>query len=229
MPHLWTSGRSAEAYVEANLGSVARAAGNREEARHHLQASLAGYRVEGDGPGEALALSRLGWLALDQGDFEEARRWMDEALVVYASVGDVRGRHMMMLGLSRVAIEQGSPDVARALLDEVQRAAWEQSDQPAVLAALDVRGALEVAVGDADAAIAALREALGMVTEFGFHQTVALVRLELADALRRADRTAEAVEPATAALNTFETLGCEGAAAQCIDVIREAGVGYRFR
>jgi predicted ATPase len=223
MPHLTTSGRSAAAYVEANLGSVARAVGNHDEARHQFEASLATFSSEGDGSGEALALSRLGWLALDQGELEQARRWMEEAFAVYTSVGDVRGRHMVMLGLSRVAIEGGSPGRARRLLDEVQRAAREQSDQPAVLAALDVRGALEVASGDVDAAITALREALDIVAMTGFHRTVAVVSLDLADARLRAGRVAEAVESAKAALTIFETLGYDHAAARCRHLISQAG------
>jgi predicted ATPase/DNA-binding SARP family transcriptional activator len=222
MPHVTTSGRSAEAYLEANLGSVARAVRDHDAARHHFEASLATYRNEGDGSGEALVLSRLGWLALDGGDLERARGWMEEALAAYKNVGDVRGRHMMMLGLSRVAIESGAHSQARSLLGAVLRGAVEQSDQPAVLAALDVRGALEVAVGDAEAAITALREALVIVSVAGFHRTAAVVSLDLADALRRAGRMTEAVEPATAALTVFETLGYDQAAARCRDVISEA-------
>jgi predicted ATPase/DNA-binding SARP family transcriptional activator len=222
MPHLTTSGRSAEAYVEANLGSVARAVGNHDDARHHLEASLATYRSEGDSSGEALALSRLGWLALDEGEPEQATRWMQDALAVLEGVGDVRGRHMVMLGLSRVAIEGGTSGEARRLLDEVQRSAREQSDQPAVLAALGVRGALEVAVGDIERAITALREALDIVAVTGFHRTVAVVSLDMADALHRAGRIAEAVEPATTALTIFDTLGYHEAAARCRHLISQA-------
>jgi tetratricopeptide (TPR) repeat protein len=180
------------------------------------------YRNEEDGSGEGLALSRLGWLALDQADLDRARRRMQEALAAYTSVGDVRGRHMVMLGLSRVAIERGSPGEARRLLDEVQRAAREQSDQPAVLAALDARGTLQVAVGEVDAAITALREALDIVAETGFHRTVAVVNVDLADALQRAGRMAEAVKVANAAVTIFETLGYEHAVALCRRLIDEA-------
>ena len=223
MPHLTTSARSEGAYVEANLGSVARAVGNHDAARRHLEVSLAMYRSEGDSSGEALALSRLGWLALAEGELERARHRMGEALAVYESVGDVRGRHMVMLGLSRVAIESGTAGEARRLLDEAQRGAGQQSDQPAVLAALDVRGALEVAVGNVEAAITALRQALDIVAVTGFHRTVAVVSLDLADALQRAGRIAEAVEPATAALTIFDTLGYDHAAARCRHLVSQAG------
>jgi tetratricopeptide (TPR) repeat protein len=92
-----------------------------------------------------------------------------------------------------------------------------------VLAALDVRGALEVAVGDVEAAITALREALDIVAVTGFHRTVAVVSLDLADALERAGRIAQAAEPAQAALTIFDTLGYDQAAARCRHLVSQAG------
>ncbi|MCA1783515.1 MAG: tetratricopeptide repeat protein [Intrasporangiaceae bacterium] len=228
MPHLATAGRSAEAYVEANLGSLKRAVGQEGEARRHLERALTTYHDEGDEPGEALALARLGSLALAKGELERARCRMEEALAACESVGDVRGRHMVMLGLSRVAIEKGTPGIARRLLDDVQRAAREQGDQPAVWGALEVRGALEVAVGSFGAGITALREAREMAALMGHPLTIALVSLDLADALRRAGQLTDATEPARAAHTIFETLGYEQAEACCRRILTEADDRQRF-
>jgi predicted ATPase/DNA-binding SARP family transcriptional activator len=222
-PHLTVAGRSAEAYVEANLGSLERSVGHDGEARRHLERALAMCREAGHEPGEALALARLGSLALAEGDLERAGRRMEEARAAYESVADVRGRHMVMLGLARVAIEKDAPDVARRLLDDVERAAREQGDQPARWCALDVRGTLDVAVGAFDAGIEALREARATQTLVGHHLTIAVVSLDLADACRRAGTPADAVEPARAACTVFETLGYEQSAAHCRRILAEAG------
>nr|WP_269813389.1 BTAD domain-containing putative transcriptional regulator [Ornithinimicrobium sediminis] len=228
MPHRATAGPSAEAYVEANLGSLKRAVGQGGEARGHFERAQATYQDEGDESGEALVLARLGSLALAQGELERARLRMEESLVAYENVGDVRGRHMVMLGLSRVAIEERTPRTARRLLDDVQRAAREQGDLPAVLGALEVRGELEVAVGAFGAGLKALREALEISTVMGQHLTTALVSLDLADALRRAGRPTDALELARAAHTTFETLGYEHAAACCRRILTEADDSHLF-
>ncbi len=221
LPHLSTAGRSAETYVRMNLANLERVAGHTEAARRHYESALTSYQAERDETGQAIANARLGWLALAGGRLEEATSRMQKALQAYADGGEVRGHHMMRLGLSRVAIEQGTPDVARGLIGEVLLAAREQGDKPVVFGALDVRGTLDVAVGDVGTGIEALRESLGIVARMGHRLTAAVVNLDLADAHLRAGALVDAADSARAALTVFEVLGYEQSAARCRQILTE--------
>lgn len=219
MPYTDTCGRCAEAYVLANVGSLERVAGRVDEAHARLEDALAIYRLEGDMAGQALVQARLGRLALSQGEPVDAERRLDLARAIHRRIGDARSLHQVTLSLVRVAIESGRLHHARRLLSDAMRTMWQRGDRPANIAALEVRGVLELAEGDPQAAIGTLSAALALQETIGHHLCLAVSSLDLADAHVRAGDSGAAAAPASDALAVFETLGYLDAADRCRRVL----------
>jgi len=115
--HLLDQSQNSDDLEEAkslnNLGNVARARGEYEEAEEYLQESLEIKREIGDRQGEATSLNNLGIVARVQGEYDEAREYYQESLEIAREIGDRRGEATSLNNLGWVARVRGEYDEAR--------------------------------------------------------------------------------------------------------------------
>jgi DNA-binding CsgD family transcriptional regulator len=202
-------------------GGVLLAKGRWEEAEAELLAAI--RMAEGAGPApRAEALARLADLRLRQGRLEEA-----EGLLPDQGGGRAAARTAARLRLAR-----GEPSVAAGLLER----ALEDGSEPhihgerrqraaAALAAL-AEARLATAAGRPEEARRQLERALGLFARLDLPHELALVRLELAQALA-ADDPEMAVVEAREARDAFERLGARGDADAADAQLRALGAGGR--
>jgi tetratricopeptide (TPR) repeat protein len=189
-----------------------------DAAARRLAAGLAELEAAGGvRPADAARLrARLGQLRLFLGEVPEALRVLDEAVALRED-----GYARLHLGAA-LAWRGGQDDAARAeeQADVALRAARRDRDGPLALAALCLRGELRLAADDADAALRAYGEALG-ISEYARSDVASVAPLaglagahqagrapsKAAPLARRALRRAEAAGDAAGAARAWLALG----------------------
>jgi tetratricopeptide (TPR) repeat protein len=106
------------AQAQYELGNIAQAQGQYEEARRLYQQALTSFERLGDQAGQARALGQLGMIAQSQGQYEEARRLYQQALTSFERLGDQAGQARTLHGLGMIAQSQGQYEEARRLYQE---------------------------------------------------------------------------------------------------------------
>lgn len=215
VPFQETSGGSAEAYVLANMGNMARGMGRFHEARARLEEALAIYESAGDQAGAGLAHCRLGQVALATGDFEPAGRHLRRSLRIRERIGDARGVEVSLMNLGHLATQEGELAAARELLGRAEKLCRQRRDRPALGAILGRKGVLHMVEGDMAAAASRFREAVETQRGLGVNLVTAAALTDLADAYARTGRTGDAAAAAGEALELFEQNGYDDEAGRC--------------
>jgi tetratricopeptide (TPR) repeat protein len=135
-----------EALATANLGVLALASGDVDDAIAELERAEDAIHAQGDARSEAEILSRLGGALLAQRDARRASACVEEALVAFREAGDRGGECRALLLVARAYFELGDAEKAR---DDATRAvtiAKTLGDDAAALEATALRDAAIAAV-----------------------------------------------------------------------------------
>lgn len=101
-----------------NLGQIAHANGDYEQAISINQESLAIRREFGDRRGIAMSLHSLGIIGADQGESDRGRSLIEESLAIRRELGDRQGIAVSVQALGNDAHDRGDYDRARTLYEE---------------------------------------------------------------------------------------------------------------
>jgi DNA-binding NarL/FixJ family response regulator len=191
-------GRDADPLVR--LAELRRRQGRSQEAEELLERT---------GP-HALHALEEGLLALDRGDAETA---LDAAARFLRRIGaDDRFERVAGLELMvRAGVASGKTGEARQAAEEIAAVAAATPNSPLRAAALLAKGRLAAAEGDTASATALLEDAADLLASAGARYESALARLDLAAALRVADREGLAGEAEARARETLAELGAPAA------------------
>jgi len=121
--------------------------------------------------GDRLHAARIMWLCAlalaTRARLRESTVRLHEAAIECAHHGDLRSLARIESTLGAIALEEGRLDAARAHFDRAIAMALERSIARLVMTATGYRGVVELAAGDAAAALRFLDEALGMARAQG--------------------------------------------------------------
>ncbi len=147
---------------------------------------------DADGPELVRAVHGLGVLLLQQGEPERARAALQQNLAGWRRLGDRTGlaKGLNSLGVTYRMLKRF--DLARDALEESVALAREIADQGRLSIALSNLGIVEVDSGDPKRAMSVLRESLAIDRRLGNAWAVATVQCNLASAMIRAGRAADA-------------------------------------
>jgi predicted ATPase/DNA-binding SARP family transcriptional activator len=102
----------------AELGGVALAEGNLDEAERHYRAAAAAFAAQGRTVREAVSRGNLASIAAERGDWRNAETIGKQVVELQRSIGDSDGLTVSLYNLARVKLALGSDADARALVDE---------------------------------------------------------------------------------------------------------------
>ena len=159
--------RSAIGYTLANLGALARSAGDLEKASTCLNEGVLLFRGVHDTAGIAQVLGQLGNLAAAKRDFPAACALLQECLALRRDLGDRRGVGRALGNLGMVRLAMGEKKRARALLNESLALFRGLGDKPGLEQILSNLATLEAAAGHFPRARQLLAECLAMNTSIG--------------------------------------------------------------
>ena len=180
------AGQLAVGYVLANLGSIAREAGDHELARERYERALAIFEDADDDAGIALALSRLGNLAGATGEMARAQAQLEAALRMFGRTRDARSIGQTIANLGYWVAMAGDMPRGRAMVERSEAMFREHGDRPGLFAALSHLGALALVAGDVPAARRAFAEEAEVERLLDAPVHLAWALLDLAEATRRA-------------------------------------------
>ena len=180
------AGQLAVGYVLANLGSIAREAGDHELARERYERALAIFEDADDDAGIALALSRLGNLAGATGEMARAQAQLEAALRMFGRTRDARSIGQTIANLGYWVAMAGNMPRGRAMVERSEAMFREHGDRPGLFAALSHLGALALVAGDVPAARRAFAEEAEVERLLDAPVHLAWALLDLAEATRRA-------------------------------------------
>jgi tetratricopeptide (TPR) repeat protein len=179
-------------YSLNNLGLMAQANGQQEEAAQWYEEALSLFRQTGEKRGISVVLPGLSVVAYAQGDLETARRLAEEALHLHREMGEARAIAQRLDALGRLARLTGDPDRARSLHREGLSLFQRIGDRRGMAMALDGFAELVALTGEFIKAVdlfsvaSALREAIQAAPDFGGYvdsvpreTTIALLRARL--------------------------------------------------
>jgi DNA-binding CsgD family transcriptional regulator len=124
-------------YSLNNLGIMAQASGEPDQAADLYAEALRLFRTAGDKRGISVVLPGLSDLAYRRGALEEARALAEEALHLHRELGETRAIAQRLDALARLARLTGDPERAMALRRESLRLFVNIGDQRGVAMALD--------------------------------------------------------------------------------------------
>ncbi|MBL8362088.1 MAG: tetratricopeptide repeat protein [Rubrivivax sp.] len=185
----------------SQLGQIARAHGDLERARQHLDAALVHHREAADRIGEALTLQRLGAVVADCGRMDEARRHFDAALALAREHGDLRLQAGLLGSIGRTCYFTGQAEQALVAVTQalaVCRAAGDRRHEATLTINL---GLLHLESGDFRGSRPWLEQALQAHRDMGHRwgEATALTNLGiLATKLGEAARAEDDLEAALA-------------------------------
>jgi predicted ATPase/DNA-binding SARP family transcriptional activator len=211
VPFQGNRGMSAVAFVQASMGSLARAEGDHDKAHDLLEESLALFEETGDEAGVAMAFGRLGNLAIAIGKHGPAREYLARSLVIRRELQDQRGIGLVLMSLARAEVGIGRMDEAGERLNEAARIFRASGDRPALAGVLLLLGELltdrarggdpDTRAGFAGEAVRLLEVAVANLRIMGYPSYLGLGLTVLADAqvsaggpARAAEAVAEAIE-----------------------------------
>jgi predicted ATPase/DNA-binding SARP family transcriptional activator len=184
MPFIEPAGSLAVGYVVANLGSVAREAGDYELARERYESALRTFEDVADDAGTAIALSRLGNLSGNMGDPARAQAQLEAALRLFRRTRDSRCIGQTGANLGYWTARAGDLARGRAMVERSEAMFRENGDRPGLYAALSHLGALALFEGDVPAARRRFAENVGVQRLLGGPLHMAWGLVDLAEATR---------------------------------------------
>jgi len=187
----------AAGWALSELGEIRRRRGDLSGARDAFRRA----QELGGLPQPGLAL-----LLLDEGKPDAALASMTDALAQMVGV-DREDRPSSLPAMVTIAVAAGQIDRARQALSELESWATSFDTAAALAASAAARGQVQLADGDAEAAISSLREACRLWCEVDAPFEAARVRLLTAEALRIAGHESSATAQLETALSAFERLG----------------------
>jgi tetratricopeptide (TPR) repeat protein len=173
-------------YVVANLGSVAREAGDHELARERYERALAIFESADDDAGIALTLSRLGNLAGATNEMARAQAQLEAAVRMFRRTRDARSIGQTIANLGYWIAMAGDLRRGRAMVERSEAMFREHGDRPGMFAALSHLGALALVEGDVPAARRAFAEEVEVERSLDAPIHLAWALVDLAEATRRA-------------------------------------------
>jgi predicted ATPase/DNA-binding SARP family transcriptional activator len=180
------TGPLAVGYVVANLGSVAREAGDHELARERYERALAIFESADDDAGIALTLSRLGNLAGATNEMARAQAQLEAAVRMFRRTRDARSIGQTIANLGYWIAMAGDLRRGRAMVERSEAMFREHGDRPGMFAALSHLGALALVEGDVPAARRAFAEEVEVERSLDAPIHLAWALVDLAEATRRA-------------------------------------------
>ncbi|HEY3713015.1 MAG TPA: tetratricopeptide repeat protein [Jatrophihabitantaceae bacterium] len=192
-PFTEPAGQLAVGYVTANLGSVAREAGDYELARDRFERALRIFEDVDDDVGIATALSRLGNLAGLTHEMPRAHAQLEAALRVFRRTRDARSIGMTIGNLGYWIAMAGDMPRGRAMVERSEAMFRENGDRPGQHSALSHLGALALVQGDAPAARRALGAEVEIQRVLGTRTLLAWSMVSLAEVTLRAGDDAAAL------------------------------------
>lgn len=155
--------RRAEAGILVNLGILARRGGQLEEAKAHFGRALDGYHALGMEREATDLMVNMANLGIVAEDWELAERALDVAAEDYAEVNDVAGLALVTSNRGVVRLRQGRFVESETCFEEALVLARRVEDAPLAFAALHGLARARVALGDGEAALGPLREAVDLL------------------------------------------------------------------
>jgi predicted ATPase/DNA-binding SARP family transcriptional activator len=196
-PFAEPAGQLAVGYVTANLGSVAREAGDYELARDRYERALRIFEDVDDDVGIAIALSRLGNLAGVTHEMARAHAQLEAALRVFRRTRDARSIGMTIANLGYWIARAGDLPRGRAMVERSVAMFHESGDRPGQNSALSHLGALALIDGDIPAARRVLAREVELHRLLGTRVLLAWSIVSLAEAtLRGGDDASVLIEEA---------------------------------
>jgi len=185
VPFIEPIGLLAVGYVTANLGSVAREAGDYELARDRFERALRIFEDLDDDVGIAIALSRLGNLAGVTHEMARAQAQLEAALQVFRRTRDARSIGQTIGNLGYWIAMAGDLPRGRAMVQRSEAMFREHGDRPGLYAALSHLGALALIDGEVPAARRALAEEVEVQRLLGAYLHLGWSLVSCAEAVRR--------------------------------------------
>ena len=228
--------REGEAEASARLASALSFQMRFEQASAEFAAAGSIYRALGNRLQLAYLLFNQTGSQMQLGLLDDARTSLTAALEIFETFDDMRGRAVSLTNLSMVRLLQQAPDEAKALGERALRAAREIANSVIEAAALANLGNAERELGELEAALAHMHEAIAIREQLGRSATfeelgdLALAQLKAADpqARQTADdivRSADASGENTvwphycfwAAARVYHAQGADAEAAAALD------------
>jgi predicted ATPase/DNA-binding SARP family transcriptional activator/DNA-binding CsgD family transcriptional regulator len=177
-----------QAKVLEEVGWLAEALGDFEQASAAYEERLSIYRKLGDKEGIAKSLGNLGVLALYRGDYGRAVGLLEESLAVLRELGNKRDIARVLTGLGILALSRCDHARAAALFGEALSLVRKVGDVRSMALSLNNLGFATLLSGDPERATTLFEEALARNREVGDTHSMAssLIYLGLA-ALTRGD------------------------------------------
>src|SRR6267143_6169569 len=202
---LATTGRASN-----NLGIISNLRGRHAEAIGSWEIAVAAFERAGLPQGVAECYHNLGITYREQGALERALAEADRAVATADAAGDRTLWALARRGRAEIRVARGELELARRELDAARRSEEHLPNPVAEAEDLRVMASVLTAEHQSAAAEQALRE---VINRAAVHQRPLLqaeATRDLAMALRRAGRTADAHAAARAAKAIFTLLGAEG-------------------
>ncbi|MCB9778789.1 MAG: tetratricopeptide repeat protein [Alphaproteobacteria bacterium] len=197
--HRAVGNRRAEGLLIANLGFVRYELGDYDGAFELISRALQIAREVGNALSEPTALIKLAVVRRAQQAPMEARRYGQSALALARASGSLRDQGRALAELARLDLDAGQHDAAREHVRKGLELARQARDAPAIVTHLGLQGELD-GVGDLDAGLAPIDEALAMVERAGQKGPQAELLLARARVLRAHGRDAHDERSRAAAL-----------------------------
>jgi DNA-binding CsgD family transcriptional regulator/tetratricopeptide (TPR) repeat protein len=211
--------------VLEEVGWLAEAQGDFEQASAAYEERLGIYRKLGDKEGVAKSLGNLGVLALYRGDYGRAAGLLEESLAVLRELGNKRDIARVLTGLGISALSRCDHARAAVLFEEALSLVRKVGDVRSMALSLNNLGFATLLSGDPERATTLFEEALARNREVGDTHGIAssLIQLGLA-ALTRGDhgRAAGLLEESLA---VFRNTADKQTVAECLEAM--AGVAGR--
>jgi tetratricopeptide (TPR) repeat protein len=163
-----------------DLGILADAQGNYQNAVSYFQESLVTFRSLGDNTKVAHALNNLGNTASSQNDWKNARDYYEQGLTIYRTLEDEEGIAILLMNIGIVANHQQEYDLARSLYEESLAIFRKRNDRGQLAVVLINLGELACNLAEYEAAHLYLLESLQIAEALGEKEWIASILLTLA-------------------------------------------------
>jgi predicted ATPase len=200
------------AWFQHVRGERASMFGDAAHAAQLLEASVAGFRAQGDIWDMARALLDLAHVVDRRGERGRARALLEECLAHFRELGDRWGITQALAALAFHTVVEGEHERAARLAEASLTPARELSDVRSIAQSLSLVGWLAHLRGDGDAAHARLQEALGLGRDTGNQYAVARVFTVVGERVRAQQHYAWAAVLYEHGLALFREIGADEAA-----------------
>ncbi|WP_339828786.1 tetratricopeptide repeat protein [uncultured Arenimonas sp.] len=198
-------------------GQLALREGDLANASAHIEAALAGFRLQGNRRSEGIALNSLANLRRRQGRFEEARDLAAQTVQLHRELGNPTAEASALIQLAVAQAQMGQLSLAWDTAFEAVQLAAKIDQSPNLAGATSVLGQFSVDLGRHEEAERYLRQAEILMLAADDPVGAWRPRLWLARSAAMQGRREEA-EAALEAL--LAEIGDEGSAAMRVDVLR---------